>query len=212
MPQKRHGGPPARRQTARAFKRIRDRHHVLDLKIKGLSYRQIGAQLGISDVHAMDLAFEAGATLIIKDQRQVEILRAIENERLDEAHRAMVPLQHGQVPGKAVVVGAGKTRKVGAVPPDPVDVARVQGMAVQRIVNISGRRAALNGLDAPIKVAQTDPGGTRRYHDLSEDELERVVQEQRRLLGDQATACTCHGLPLATCPRTVSGRNGGGEP
>lgn len=185
-PQKRTGKPGGKQLTV-DLKRVDDRHKAWEMKIKGMTFSQIGRLLGCSHVHAMNLVYEHGGELIAQDKRNLPLLRAVVNERLEESHRAMVPLQHGQIAGTRQVVGKGKDAKVVVVPPDPIEVAKVQTTATQRIVNIISRFAALNGLDAPLKVTPTDPTGERRYHDMSEEELERVIAEQEKLLGLPAT-------------------------
>lgn len=180
---KRRTGVPGAKQLTADLKRIEDRSRAWDMKIKHMTFHQIARILGCSHVHVMNLVYEAGAEIVLTDRKKIPILRAIENERLDEASRSMVPLMHGQISGQTRVVGTGKTAKTMLVPPDPVEIAKVQGMAAQRIVNISNRRASLNGLDAPIKIAPTDPAGEQRYHDLSEDELERIIHEKQIALG-----------------------------
>lgn len=178
-PQRRHGGPPAKRQAIADGKRIVDRSRVLQLRLDmGLSFRQVGQQLGMSDVQAMRLYYEALGTYVVDDAKTVPLLRAQEDARLDQTYRAMLPLQHGQLPSKTRVVGRGRSRKVEVVPHDPIEVARLQTVAAQRIIAVGARRAALHGLDAPLKVTATDPTGARRYDDLSDDDLERALSER----------------------------------
>lgn len=49
-----------------------------------------------------------------------------------------------------------------------------------RVMTIVKRRHALLGVDAPLKVAPTDPTGTKSYGDLTVDEL---TQRMRAILG-----------------------------
>jgi len=193
-PRKMQGGPPSARQASADMKRLTDRHRALDLKVKGATYRQIGDALGISHVTAREYVFSAAADVVMEDAKLVATMRAIEGERCDEVHRAMTPLLHGQVPERTTRVvepgapGADGTpgkpvARVVPVPNDPVDVARVQAMAASRIVTTAARRAALFGLDAPIKIAPVDPSGLRRYHDLPEDELAKMIAQKQRALG-----------------------------
>lgn len=173
----------AQAQNTQQIAHVDKRHNAFELKCKGLSYRQIGARLGCSHVTAMNLVYEAAGERDVLNERKRPAYIAIEDERTDEVHRAMVPLVHGQLPQRTTVVGTGKSKRVVAVPHDPVEVARVQTQAAGRLVQVSARRAALFGLDAPDKLALTDPGGTRRYHDMGEAELAALVAEKRAQLG-----------------------------
>lgn len=179
----RKGGPPARREASRIMLAVVRRNEALKLKLKYASYRQIGQQLGVSNVQAREDVLRAAGEIELDTARHAEKYRAIEAARLDEASLAMVPLMHGQVPAKEMLIGHGKRARRVVTPNDPVDVARVQTAAVQRITHLSARRSALLGLDAPIKITPTDPTGTRRYHDLTEEELERLLAQKTALLG-----------------------------
>ena len=182
---KRHGGKQALRETSQQVKAIGDRFEAMDMKAKGLSFRQIGQRLGCSHVRARELVLTAAAEVELEMPRLVSAVRAIEGATCDEVKRTMIPLMHGQIPaGQVVRVGRNKTVRMGTQPNDPVEVARVQTVAAQRVLGASQRIAALYGADAPIKVAPTDPGGTRRYHDLTTEELQRLVaQKQEAWLG-----------------------------
>ena len=50
--------------------------------------------------------------------------------------------------------------------------------AVDRVLRIMERRAKLLGLDAPVKVAPTNPSGDDPYASLSEEELDRILAEK----------------------------------
>ena len=100
---------------------------ALDLRIAGATYRQIGAQLGVSEYTAYhDVQDELGrldATLTEKAER----LRDLEARRLDQV---TIALQPG--------IRAGDPR------------------AILAAVRIMERRAKLFGLDAPTKIAGPD--------------------------------------------------------
>jgi hypothetical protein len=101
--------------------------NALELRIAGATYRQIGAQLGVSEKAAYyDVNDELGRLdPVIKGQ--AERLRDLENARLDRLHVAL-----------AAGIKAG------------------QPAAVMATVRVMERRAKLNGLDAPTKISGPD--------------------------------------------------------
>ena len=48
--------------------------------------------------------------------------------------------------------------------------------AVDRVLRVMQRRAALRGLDAPTKVAPTDPTGEKEYAIFTDDERRRRIE------------------------------------
>ena len=187
-PKKRYLPKVAQRQTSDTMRRTFDRYEVFTLKARGLSYRQIGQRLGMSHVHALQLAYEVQAEYDIMAERQAPVVRHLIGERMDEIQRVMTPILHGQVPARrrVQVLGRGKAKRMVAVPEpnDPIEVVRAQGMAAARITHANTRLAALYGADAPIKIAPTDVAGTRRYHEMSDDDLEGENRRLRGLLGE----------------------------
>ncbi len=129
------------------------------------------------------MVYEACGEILVDEPRLVEKMRVIEDESLDEVKRLVLPLAYGQVPTRTKVVGRGKQARTIAEPNDPVDVARVQVVAAKRLVEVSESRRKLYGMDAPQKVALTDPTGERRYGELTDDELTRLLQQKVALLG-----------------------------
>ncbi len=198
-----HGGPRGQALVQEVTQQVTRENEAFKLKVQGLTWEQIGQRLGVSPIQARDDVFRAAGDIAADTAERAPELRVIEDAGLDQVKRAMIPLLHGSVPARTTVkvVGRGKSARVLTVPVpnDPLDVARVQGMAAQRLVNVSARRSALLGLDAPVKVAPTDPSGTRRYHELGEAELERLVAEKRAELG---------ALP----PASGNGGGGNGQP
>jgi len=63
--------------------------------------------------------------------------------------------------------------------------------AVDRSLRIMERRARLLGLDAPTKIAPTDPTGEHEYRDLSDNErleqIQRILDAARERAGGQVT-------------------------
>jgi DNA-binding CsgD family transcriptional regulator len=97
---------------------------ALELRIAGGTYRQIGAQLGVSEKTAYyDVQTELGRLDAVAKQR-AERLRDLEARRLDMLTVAL-----------AAGIRMGDPRAIGAA------------------VRIMERRARLFGLDAPVKIA-----------------------------------------------------------
>ena len=95
-------------------------------------------------------------------RRETEVnradLMALENARLDQVFsKALSLFSKGDVPAGRLVIA------------------------------VMGRRAKLNGLDAPTKIAPTDPTGEHQadtgaidVNTLSEDTLRRVLRDEKR--------------------------------
>jgi hypothetical protein len=102
---------------------------ALELRRDGKTWDAIAEELGYSDRSG---AYIAAKRLLDRTEfESVEEYRAVEADRLDEAHRIQVEAL------KAVVL----TAQFDAVPP-----------AVNALVKISDRRSKLLGLDAPTRV------------------------------------------------------------
>lgn len=122
---------PRRRRSPRppgedAKKRARSAN-ALELRIAGATYRQIAAQLGVSEKAAYYDVQDELARLDPVIKGRAERLRDLENARLDRLHVAL-----------AAGIKAGDPR------------------AVVATVRVMERRARLNGLDAPTLVAGPD--------------------------------------------------------
>ena len=199
------GGPPAANEQQRIMDLVVRRVKAFTLKTAGLTYEQIAQQLGVSKRTAqMDVHEQAGDF----DQASAAMLpkfRALEEARLDAALRNVWPILNGQVKGRRLVStqGKGKARQtvVTEVPADGVRVAELQLGASDRLVRISARRSELLGLNAPLKIAATDPSGTRTYHDMALDDLEKLVRQRASTLG----------LPDIEVKGKVSGNGSGGN-
>jgi hypothetical protein len=106
----------ARRQEEMKAKRL----EATSLRLAGLTWEQIGDRLGMSDQGARSLV---ETNLERANQREVDMLRAIENQRLDKAMSAIWR-----------------------------DVLSGDLKAIDTFLKISQRRSRLNGLDAPQKI------------------------------------------------------------
>lgn len=114
---------------------------ALELRKRGLIFEKIGEQMGCSRQMAHNMVSRALAELREKCHEEAEAVRELELQRLDE----MFVMAFEQVEG-------GKLD------------------AIDRALRIMDRRAKLLGLDAPTKVAPTDPSGSQPYESLTDDE------------------------------------------
>lgn len=131
--------------SARHALMLQRQRDALEYRRGGSSYSAIGAKLEISAQRAQQLVAAALEATAAEIRTDGDALRALELERLDVAIRAI-----------AEKVKGGDLR------------------AIDRWLRISERRAKLLGLDAPTKVAPTDPTGDLPYRPLADLETEDV--------------------------------------
>jgi len=143
---------PTKRHTAKArpdcAAAAGRRADALALRIKGLTFAGIGDALGVDTSTAYRYVRDALAATLAGCGELAEHLRELENQRLDEMHAALWP-----------------QALAGVMP------------AVDRILRLMERRAKLNGLDAPQKIAPTDPSGENPYLSASDTELRRMAAQ-----------------------------------
>lgn len=136
---------------------------VLEARKAGYSYQQIADQLGISKGTVCKDLTRVLAEYHARTAEEVERLRALETERLDHMLRGIWP--------RATSGHLG---------------------AIERALKIMERRAKLLGLDGPIKIAPTDPGGTEPYEPpTDDDEIARRIAallDRARARRDRAAA------------------------
>lgn len=96
------------------------RTKALSLRLSGLSYDDIGKHLGVSSHTASDMVND---TLNRAENRSVDQMRELENQRLDRAQAA---------------IWSG--------------VLRGEMESIDRFLRISQQRSRINGLDAPKKI------------------------------------------------------------
>jgi hypothetical protein len=113
---------------------------ALELRKAGVSYRKIGAALGVSHTQAYNDVMLSLRHLAKKQDGIAEELRVLEDQRLDDMLTPMM-----------------------------TQARRGNQGAVDRVLRIMDRRARLWGLDAPQKIAPTDPTGEYEYGGIRED-------------------------------------------
>ncbi|MBK5937161.1 helix-turn-helix domain-containing protein [Halorhodospira halophila] len=116
-----------------AAARINSAHRkaqALELRQSGMTYAAIGGELGISNAQAYRLVSAALREIREQAREEAEQLRDLEAARLDQLQHALWDKALG-----------GDLR------------------AIDRLLRISERRAKLLGLDAPARIAPTNPDG-----------------------------------------------------
>lgn len=138
--------------SADRFTAAERRAQAVELRMEGRTFDRIGAELGISRQRAYQLVSGALGKLQRETLDRVEEALALELERLDALQLAIYE--------KAT---AGDLR------------------AIDRMLKIMERRAKLLGLDAPQKVAPTNPEGDRPYstnaRDMTPEERQARIAE-----------------------------------
>lgn len=180
-------GPESHLEAAGEHQRALRRVKVGELYEQELTMDQIGRQLGVApstvwkDLQKIHAEWRAARIASMETRKLREERLTFRNDR------AILPHLYGRVPGRRRVVGKGKRARVIEEPPDPGTVVAAVKGAHQRLTDSIRVRAELFGLNAPAKVAMTDPSGERRYHELSDEELDRLIQQKERLLGEGVT-------------------------
>jgi hypothetical protein len=133
------------------------RQKAFALRRSGVPYRAIGKQLGISEAQAHRDVQAVLARLSELELASVEEYRVMELARLDRAQAAL-----------ATMIDSGEPAVIGLW------------------IKVSESRRKLLGLDAPTKIAQTNPDGTASaaYAELRAVVLALLSMEQRLLLAD----------------------------
>ena len=131
---------------------------VLEYRKLGWTLEKIGAEVGVGISQVRRDLQASLAHLSEKEMESVAEMRVLETRRLDAMLESLMPI--------ALAGGA---------------------PAIDRVLTIMQRRAKLWGLDAPTKIAPTDPTGEAEYSGIGE--------ELQRRLASIAAAGGAAGLP-----------------
>lgn len=151
------------------------RHHILELRRRGMNYTQIAEALGNKkklteaglDWEPISVSAKTCATVVKRYLNQLESeevesrdeLRQIENERLDAMMRKWLPRQDSE---------------------DAAERARAAAV----LLRVHERRARLNGLDAPTRVNVNHSGSIAHELDVNPEEVARAKQSFLTAFGD----------------------------
>lgn len=145
----------AGQQAIRETESVERRDRALNLRLAGASYAQIGRELDIPRATAYKTVQTALQEIRDNYRETATEVMGVELARLD-----------------ALTVMLWK-KAAGGEP-----------AATDRILRIMERRAKLLGLDAPTKIAPTDPTGESEYAGLSDDALRELAA---KVAAQQAT-------------------------
>lgn len=167
---------------ARSIAQIERDAQFLELRRRGLSYRQIAAQMLVS---SQKTAYEA-VQRALKDaiQEPADEVRQIELDRLDELMRhalRVLATPHyvvSQIKGEVITF-----LDVNGTDKPVVDDAPILA-AIDRLLKISERRAKLLGLDAPTRT---------RIEVITEDAVDAAIADLEREIAEHDRAAAGRG-------------------
>lgn len=122
-----------------------------ELRKAGMTLRAIGAAIGVSHVRVKVYLDRTYKELEKQELHVAKDAKKLELARLDQALLVLQPSLQSKVP-------------------------TVLHSAIDKMIALGRRRAALLGLDAPQKIAPTNPEGDKQYDpldELSDEELNR---------------------------------------
>lgn len=114
--------------------KLENRRKAVQLRKAGFTYQEIADQIGMTRGNAYKLVAEAMQEFKTESAEEAQEVKRVELARLDHATRAIWS-----------------------------QVANGNHGAIDRLLRIMDRRAKLLGLDAPSKLAPTNPEGDQAY-------------------------------------------------
>ncbi len=120
----------AQKYSARTAQLVERRRIALELRKAGATYEEIGRSLGITKQSAHELVSKVLDEIQSKTSDDADAVKTLEIERLDALFKGLWP-----------------------------SASKGNPQAVEKALKIMERRARLLGLDAPTKLASTDPTG-----------------------------------------------------
>lgn len=140
-----------KRGAAAEIERIEKQGQALNLRRQGKVLRDIALELGVSHQTVKRWIHGALAGTRLENKQKAEELRALEVERLDWV--------------------LSKAANLIELHPN----ADIQIKAMGRYLKASEQRAKLLGLEAPTKIAPTDPSGEKPYFEVKPIEYRDVI-------------------------------------
>ncbi len=134
------------KNSARSISAAEKKEKAIRLRLGGLSFAEIGRQLGVSRTMAFKYINSELKELAAKATHSAEQLRQMELLRLDKLTTSLwLKAAGGDV------------------------------YAIDRVLKIMERRAKLTGIDGPQKVAPVMPGGDDPYQNMSTEDLNAAI-------------------------------------
>lgn len=143
---------------------------AIDLRVKGKTFREIAAELGVEVATAHRYVKQGLAELALQQDAKAKELRSLELTRLDTLLAKVWPFATGDLQPLIAELKA-KRDELAAVDPKAAKkgplaellAELIDGVPsndfIRRALNIIQLRARLLGLEAPVKHASTDPTG-----------------------------------------------------
>jgi hypothetical protein len=156
--------------------KIKDRETISRLRLRGRTLSEIAAETGLSvmtvrrELKALVGEWQKSAAedIAAVKARELRRLDAIEAETWSEWERSKKDYVK-RVAEKGGKEGSKSKIETGGQCGDP--------RYLTVLVNLGERRAKILGMDAPQKVAPTDPSGEREYSSYSDAEIEARIAE-----------------------------------
>lgn len=168
--------------------KIKDREEIAALKLRGRTLQQIAEKVGISvmtvrrELKTLIGEWQESAREDIAAVKACELqkLDVLEEEAWAEWERSKLDwrkqsTKDGGVNAKGEAAGPETKVETGGQCGDP--------RYLQALLGIQERRAKIFGIDAPSKVAPTDPSGEREYGKMTDAELNARIAELAAKVG-----------------------------
>lgn len=199
--------PAMRRKQMRNKQRLEHLATVARMTLRGLTQTEIAAQLGYtqpkinSDIHLLRQKWKAFALrdTSIMQARELAKIQEVEKEFWVEWERSKQPKQITSTKRTNSNEDQGRTEAAVRNEEQTGDPRYLQG-----VLSCIEKRCQLLGLDAPLKIAPTDPTGTKEYHALTDDERRARILELFNRRG-QGTLGRAPDLVGETIPEDAGG-------
>lgn len=168
--------------------KLKDRETISRLRLRGRTLDQIAAEVGLStmtvrrELKALVGEWQQNAAedIAAVKARELRRLDEIETEAWAEWERSKKDWEKRMVEKGGGEGGKDKSKiEKGGQCGDP--------RYLNVLIGIGERRAKILGMDAPQKIAPTDPTGEREYSKYSDDELNARIAELTAKVGAQPT-------------------------
>lgn len=171
--------------------KIKDREQIAALKLRGRTLQQIADAVGVSvmtvrrELKALIGDWQAAAKedIAAVKARELRKLEALEEEAWKEWERSKEDWVK-----KSVKKGGTTPAGTKAAPETKVETGGQCGdpRYLNVLLGVQERRAKILGVDAPTKIAPTDPTGEREHGKMSDEELNARIAELAAKVGQPA--------------------------